>query len=69
MSVKTKEIIEMIDMLPEIEQNLVVELIKRVVLAWDSDFSKVTPAERREIDEGDDDIRNGRAVGYNDIDW
>ena len=48
---------------------LVFELIKRVVLAWDADFSKVTPDERKEIDEGDDDIKNGRTVGFDDIDW
>lgn len=69
MTAKTQEIVDMIDMLPETEQNLVAELIKRVVLAWDADFSKATPAERREIDEGDDGIKNGRTVGYNDIDW
>ena len=50
-------------------QNLIFELVKRVVLAWDSDFSKVTPVERKEIDEGDDDIKNGQTVGYDDIDW
>ena len=69
MTAKTQEIVEMIDMPPETEQSLVFELIKRVVIAWDADFSKVTPDERREIDEGDDDIKNGRTVGYNDIDW
>ena len=69
MTAKTQKIVEMIDMLPETEQNLVFELIKRIVIAWDADFSKVTPDERREIDEGDDDIKNGRTVGYDDIDW
>ena len=69
MTTKAQEIVEMVDMLPEAEQSLVFELIKRVVIAWDSDFSKATPDERREIDEGDDDIKNGRTVGYNDIDW
>lgn len=69
MTTKAQEIVEMVDMLPESEQSLVFELIKRVVIAWDVDFSKTTPDERKEIGEGDDDIKNGRTVGYNDIDW
>ncbi len=37
-----KQIIEMIDMLPEQEQKLAFEFIKRMVLAWDCDFTKLT---------------------------
>lgn len=39
MSPVTKKIIELIDMSPEQEQQLAFELIKRMVLARDSDFS------------------------------
>jgi len=38
---KSKEISAMVDLLPEQEQNLAYEFIKRMVLAWDSDFTKL----------------------------
>ena len=49
MSPVTKEITTMLDMLPESEQELAYEFIKRLVLAWDSDFTKVTETEREQI--------------------
>lgn len=35
----------MLDMLPANEQQLAYEMLKRIVLAWDPDFTKLTPAE------------------------
>ena len=32
----------MIDMLPDPDKNLAYELIKKLVLAWDPDFTKLT---------------------------
>lgn len=37
----TKQIIEIIDMLPEKEQILAFEFIKKMVLAWDNDFTNL----------------------------
>lgn len=65
MSEKTKLISEMIDILPDEEQNLAFEFIKRLVLAWDSDYTKVTPAERIKIN----DAENSGFIDENDIDW
>ena len=45
MAPKVQEIARMIDMLPEQEQELAFELVKRMVLAWDPDFTRVTPDE------------------------
>ncbi len=42
MSTVAQQIVEMIDMLPEQEQLLALELVKRMVLAWDGDFTKIT---------------------------
>ena len=55
MSEKVMQIAEMIDMLPEQDQSLAYELIKKLVLAWDPDFTKVTPKERRELEEAEAD--------------
>lgn len=65
MSEKTLKIAEMIDMLPEQEQNLAFEMMKRIILAWDPDFTKVTPKERKELEEAE---KSGY-VADSDIDW
>lgn len=69
MSPVAREIIDMVDMLPEQEQALVCELIKRMVLAWDSDFTKLTPAERKKLDESIKDYDNGKTTSHDSIDW
>jgi hypothetical protein len=64
-----KQIVQMIDMLPEREQQLAFELIKRMVLAWDSDFTKLTPLERNLLVIADKEISNGEIVDHSEIDW
>lgn len=54
-----KEMIELIEQLPETERALIYEIIKRVYLAWDPDFTKVTPAERESMKEAEEDLKNG----------
>ena len=65
MSEKSIQIAEMFDMLPENDQTLAFELIRKLVLAWDPDFTKVTPAERKRIEEAE----NSGFVPDSDIDW
>lgn len=65
MSIQAQEIVEMINMLPEQEQNLAVELLKRIVLAWDSDYTKLTPKENKELIEAE----NSGYIDEEDIDW
>jgi hypothetical protein len=69
MSVVSKQIIDMLDMLPESEQQLAFELIKRMVLAWDSDFTKLTSAERERLMKAEEEINNNETVKHLDIDW
>ena len=45
-----QQIADMVDMLPETDQALALELVKKLVLAWDPDFTKLTPAEKAELD-------------------
>ena len=66
MSEKTMQIAEMIDMLPEQEQNLACEMLKRIVLAWDPDFTKLTSQERKELEEAEAD---SEFVSADEIDW
>lgn len=66
MSEKTMQIAEMVDMLPEQDQNLAFELIKKLVLAWDPDFTKLTSRERKELEEAENDPEY---INHNSINW
>ena len=57
-----QQIADMVDMLPEKDQALAFELVKKLVLAWDPDFSKVTPAEKAEIDKAAAELEAGDYV-------
>ena len=66
--VKT-QIIELVDMLPEQEQELAFEFIKRMVLAWDSDFTKLTSLERERILNSNNEYINNEVIDHKQIDW
>ena len=65
MSTVAMDIAKMIDMLPESEQLFAHEFVKRLVLAWDPDFTKLTPEERRELEEAE----KGEFIEESEIDW
>jgi hypothetical protein len=65
----TKQIVEMIDMLPENEQQLACELLKRLVLAWDPDFSKVTPLEEQRIGAALQAAEKDETVSHDEVNW
>lgn len=60
---------KMLDMLPADEQELAYEMLKRIVLAWDPDFTKLTPAEAQAIQEAEAEIARGETVSDDAIDW
>ena len=59
MSNTTKAIMEMVEILPEQDQYLAYEIIKKMVLAWDPDFTKLTPNEADAVKRGEEEIKNG----------
>lgn len=65
MATRVQEIARMIDMLPEQEQELAFQLIKRMVLAWDPDFTRVTPDEAASIHAAED----SGFIPEENIDW
>ena len=42
MDAMTREITEMLALLPESEKNLAYELVKRLVIVWNPDFNKLS---------------------------
>ncbi len=69
MSTVTKEAIDLMEILPESEQNFALEFIKKLVLAWDPDFTKLTSAEKKVLEEASLEIRNGETVSHDEINW
>jgi len=66
---KSREISALVDILPENEQNLAYEFIKRMVLAWDSNYTKLTPVERKRLEEAEQDFINGETINHENIAW
>ena len=64
-----ERVAEFVDMLPDEEQLFALEFVKRLVLAWDPDFSKATPSEAAAILQAEEDFENGETVSHSDINW
>lgn len=64
-----QESVKMLEMLPESEQKFASQFIKRLVLAWDPDFTKLTPEEQKQLEAAEQRIDNGDYVKDSDINW
>jgi len=64
-----QQIAGMVELLPESDQNLAFELVKKLVLAWDPDYTKVTPAEKEAIEAAMREYEAGETVSHEDINW
>lgn len=69
MSTATQKAIELMEILPENEQNFALEFIKKLVLAWDPDFTKLTLSERANLEEAEKEIKNGEIITHEAINW
>ncbi len=69
MSEHTKELFQLVDTLPESEKKLIDEIIQRVILAWDPDFTKLTPEEADILKKSEQERENGDVFTENEIDW
>ena len=65
MSTISMDTARMIDMLPADDQRFAYEFVKKLVLAWDPDFTRVTPEEAARIKAAEE----SGFVSENDIDW
>lgn len=65
MSTIAMNIAKMVEMLPESEQTFAQEIIRKLVLAWDPDFTKATPDEIASMEEAE---KSG-FVPAEEIDW
>ena len=65
MSNITIEAARLMESLPESEQNFVLEFIKKLVLAWDPDYTKLTASEAEALKEAE----QSGFIDETDIDW
>ena len=54
----------MLKELPVSEQKLAYEFVKRLVLAWDPDYTKLTPNEELSLKEAEEEYKNGDYIEY-----
>ena len=59
------EAARLMDALPEADKVFAYEFIKKLVLAWDPDFTKVTAEESKRIE----DEENSGYIDADEIDW
>ncbi len=65
MSSTAMNIARMVNMLPESDQLFAQEFIRKLVLAWDPDFTKATPDEMKSMEEAE---KSG-FIPADEIDW
>lgn len=64
-----QQIAGMVDMLPETDQALALELVKKLVLAWDPDYTRATPAEDAAMEQAIREMDAGEYVTDEAINW
>ncbi len=69
MNATTKKVISLMEILPESEQNFALEFIKKLVLAWDPDYTKLTPSEKETLAEAEKDIIENGTISHDSINW
>ena len=69
MTANEQEMLRLYNFLPEVDQDFALTFMRKLVLAWDPDFTKLTPMERTELESSRADFENGNAVRMDEIDW
>ena len=69
MATIAQQIAQMVDLLPETDQTLALELVRKLVLAWDPDYTKTSPAEAAAREQAVRDMDAGDYVSDDEINW
>lgn len=64
-----QQIAEMVDILPENDQQLAFELIRKLVLAWDPDYTRLTSKEATALAEAEKNFADGEYFTDDEINW
>ncbi len=69
MTAATEKIVTMLDMLPVDEQEFACEVLRKLIIAWDPDFTKLTPREAAELEQAREEFKHGETVDFDDVNW
>ncbi|MDR2168353.1 MAG: hypothetical protein LBE35_10985 [Clostridiales bacterium] len=69
MTATVRGIVDMLEMLPEEEQHFAGQIVKKLVVAWDPDFTKLTMKEAEELRLAREQFAKGEYYCHNEIDW
>ena len=69
MSTVIAHTIEIMNVLPVEDQELLYSIAKKLIRAWDPDFTKLTPLEASELKQIIKDVEDGEFVSEDKIDW
>ena len=58
MSNNTKQLINLYEILPETDQKMLLELTKKLLLAYDPDYTKLLPSEKEDVEGAILDFKN-----------
>lgn len=68
-SVETQEAVKLMEILPESYREIALDFVKKLVLEWDPDYTKITDKEKSELDEAVQEFSNGETVSHDEINW
>jgi hypothetical protein len=58
---------ELLDILPDEDILLINTLVRKLIVAWDPNFTKVTDSERALLDKSETEMRNGDYISEEDF--
>lgn len=68
-SAATQETVKLMEILPESDREIALDFIKKLVLEWDPDYTKLTDKEKSELDEAVQEFNNGETISHDEINW
>lgn len=63
----TLQTAELLDILPDEDISIVNALVKKLVIAWDPNFTKVTAKAKELLDKSDEEMKNGEYISEEDF--
>lgn len=69
MSSQVLEATNLMESLPVEDQELALRLIKKIVLAWDPNFTKLTSSEKARLDKAEEEYIRGEVIEDSDEIW
>ncbi len=70
MSDNAKQLINLFEILPENDQVMLLELTKKMLLAYDPDYTKLLPDEKEQLESALIDFKNGVNISNGEsINW